>query len=570
MADKNSASTGDNTGDTTAPLDFIRQRVTDDVAAGKNGGRVHTRFPPEPNGYLHIGHAKAICLNFGLAAEFGGKCNLRLDDTNPLAEDTEYVESIKADVRWLGFQWDGPDYYASDYFPALYDMAERLILAGKAYVCSLNVEQVRQYRGNWNLPGRDSPDRNRSIAENLDLFRRMKAGEFPDGTYTLRAKIDMAAANMNMRDPALYRIRHAHHHRTGDAWCIYPTYDYAHGQSDSLEGITHSICTLEFEDHRPLYDWFLEQLDIHRPQQIEFARLNLTNTVMSKRRLLELVKQRLVSGWSDPRMPTICGLRRRGYTPQSLRSFCAAIGVTKFNSTTPMARLEEALRHDLNESASRVMAVLEPLKVVIENFPADQVEPRLAANHPAKPELGNREISFSREIFIERSDFMENAPKSFFRLQPGGEVRLRFAYVIKCHEVKKDPATGEILELRCTYDPETAGGKTPDGRKIKGTIHWVSATNAVEAEVRLYENLLLVESLSEVEEGADWKAQLNPHSLRVLRGCKLEASLQNAAVGQSFQFERNGYFCLDSEDSRPDSLVFNRSVSLREASDKST
>jgi glutaminyl-tRNA synthetase len=569
MADKNSASANDASGPGNAPLDFIRQRVADDVASGKNGGRVHTRFPPEPNGYLHIGHAKAICLNFGLAAEFGGKCNLRLDDTNPLAEDTEYVESIKQDVRWLGFQWDGPDYYASDYFPALYAMAEQLIVAGKAYVCSLNVEEVRQYRGNWNLPGRDSPDRNRSVEENLDLFRRMKAGEFPDGTYTLRAKIDMAAANMNLRDPALYRIRHAHHHRTGDAWCIYPTYDFAHGQSDSLEGITHSICTLEFEDHRPLYDWFLEQLGIHKPEQIEFARLNLTNTVMSKRRLLELVKQGMVAGWSDPRMPTICGLRRRGYTPQALRHFCSAIGVTKFNSTTPMARLEEALRHDLNESANRVMAVLEPLKVVIENVPADHVEWRTAANHPAKPELGTREIPFGREIYIERSDFMEDAPKSFFRLQPGGEVRLRFAYVIKCHEVKKDPATGEVVELRCTYDPETAGGKTSDGRKIKGTIHWVSAAHAVEAEVRLYENLLLVESLAEVEAGADWKEQLNPHSLHVLRGCKLEATLHNAAVGQSFQFERNGYFCLDSEDSRPDALVFNRSVSLREAADKS-
>lgn len=569
MADTHSNSQNDNPENHATSLDFIRQRVTDDLAAGKHGSRVQTRFPPEPNGYLHIGHAKAICLNFGLAAEFGGKCNLRMDDTNPLAEDTEYVESIKADVQWLGFQWDGPVYYASDYFPALYEMAEKLILAGHAYVCSLNVEQTRQYRGSWNSPGRNSPDRDRPIAENLDLFRRMKAGEFPDGTYSLRAKIDMAAGNMNLRDPALYRIRHAHHHRTGDQWCIYPTYDFAHGQSDSLEGITHSICTLEFEDHRPLYDWFLEQLDIHRPQQIEFARLNLTNTVMSKRRLLELVKQGLVSGWSDPRMPTICGLRRRGYTPSALRHFCAAIGVTKFNSTTPMARLEEALRHDLNETAGRVMAVLEPLKVVIENIPADHVELRPAANHPAKPELGTREIPFGREIYIERSDFMENAPKSFFRLQPGGEVRLRFAYVIKCHEVKKDPATGEIVELRCTYDPATAGGKTPDGRKIKGTIHWVSATHALDAEVRLYENLLLVESLAEVEEGADWKNQLNPHSLRVLRGCKLEPSLREASVGQSFQFERNGYFCLDSEDSKPGALVFNRSVSLREASDKS-
>lgn len=555
-------------GASSAPLDFIRQRVADDVAAGKHDGRVQTRFPPEPNGYLHIGHAKSICLNFGIAAEFGGRCNLRFDDTNPLAEDTEYVESIKEDVRWLGFQWDGPEYYASDYFTALYEMAERLILAGKAYVCSLNVDQVRQYRGSWNSPGQDSPDRGRSIEENLDLFRRMKAGEFPDGMYTLRAKIDMASPNMNLRDPALYRIRHAHHHRTGDRWCIYPNYDFAHGQSDSLEGITHSICTLEFEDHRPLYEWFLEALEIHQPQQIEFARLNLTNTVMSKRRLLELVKTGLVSGWDDPRMPTICGLRRRGYSPQAIRQFCTSIGVTKFNSTTPMARLEEALRHDLNESAPRAMAVLEPLKVVIENLPAEVSETRSAANHPAKPEMGTREIGFGREIYIERADFMEEAPKSFFRLKPGGEVRLRFAYVIKCHEVVKDPQTGEIVELRCTYDPETAGGKTPDGRKIKGTIHWVSAAQAVDAEVRLYENLLLVESLAEVAEGEDWKDQLNPGSLRVLQGCKVEPSLAGAAVGQNYQFERNGYFCLDARDSGAGRLVFNRSVSLREASDK--
>jgi glutaminyl-tRNA synthetase len=549
-------------------MDFIRQRVADDVAAGRNQGRVHTRFPPEPNGYLHIGHAKSICINFGIAEEFGGQCNLRFDDTNPLAEDTEYVDSIKEDVRWLGFQWDGPEYYASDYFPALYEMAEQLIKAGQAYVCSLNVEEVRQYRGSWNTPGTDSPDRNRSSEENLDLFRRMRAGQFPDGTYTLRAKIDMASPNMNLRDPALYRIRHAHHHRTGDQWCIYPNYDFAHGQSDSLEGITHSICTLEFEDHRPLYDWFLEQLGIHHPQQIEFARLNLTNTVMSKRRLLELVKEGRVSGWSDPRMPTICGLRRRGYTPQAIRHFCADIGVTKFNSTTPMSRLEEALRHDLNETAPRAMVVLEPLKVVIENFPESQVELRTAANHPAKPEMGTREVPLRREIYIERSDFMEEAPKSFFRLKPGGEVRLRFAYVIKCHDVVKDPVSGDVQELRCTYDPESGGGKTADGRKVKGTIHWVAVESAIEAEVRLYENLLLVESLAEVAEGEDWKQQLNPNSLHVLRGCKLEPSLQVAEVGQNFQFERNGYFCLDSVDSRPGSLVFNRSVSLREASDK--
>jgi glutaminyl-tRNA synthetase len=548
--------------------DFIRQRIVDELAEGRHTQGIHARFPPEPNGYLHIGHAKSICLNFGIAQEFGGKCNLRFDDTNPLAEDTEYVDSIKEDVRWLGFQWDGPEYFASDYFESLYEMAVRLIEAGKAYVCSLSTEQVREYRGNWHIPGRESPDRQRSVADNLDLFRRMRAGEFPDGTYTLRAKIDMAAPNMNLRDPAMYRIRHAHHHRTGDQWCIYPTYDFAHGQSDSLEGITHSICTLEFEDHRPLYDWFVKELEIHPPQQIEFARLNLTNTVMSKRRLLELVKSKLVAGWDDPRMPTICGLRRRGYTPAAIRQFCADIGVTKFNSTTPMARLEEALRHDLNEHALRVMAVLEPLKVVIENFPEGEVEYRNAANHPGKQELGVRQIPLTREIYIEQSDFMEDAPTSFFRLKPGGEVRLRYGYVIQCHEVIKDETTGQITELRCTYDPDTAGGKSPAGRKVKGTIHWVSADHCVRAEVRLYDRLLLVESLAEVAEGEDWKAQLNPDSLTVLNDCCLEPSLAEATAGQSFQFERNGYFCLDAVDSKPGALVFNRSVSLREAADK--
>lgn len=472
-------------------LDFIRQRVVDDLASGKYDGRVHTRFPPEPNGYLHIGHAKSICLNFGIAGEYGGKCNLRFDDTNPLAEDTEYVDSIKEDVNWLGFQWDGDAYFASDYFDQLYELAEQLIADGKAYVCSLDAEQVRKFRGSFTVPGTDSPDRNRPIEENLDLFRRMRAGEFPEGAYTLRAKIDMAASNMNLRDPAMYRIRHASHHRTGDSWKIYPTYDFTHGQSDSFEGITHSICTLEFEDHRPLYEWFLENLNLYRPQQIEFARLNLTNTVMSKRRLLELVKTGLVDGWDDPRMPTICGLRRRGYTPASIRNFCRDAGVTKFNSTTPMYKLEQALRDDLNATAQRRMAVLDPLKVVIENYPEGQSEIRKAINNPNDPDAGEREVPFGRELYIEREDFMEDAPKKFFRLTVGREVRLRYAYFLKCHEAIKD-SDGNVVELRCTYDPETSGGKAPDGRKVKGTIHWVSAQHAVDAEVRLYDNLLTV------------------------------------------------------------------------------
>lgn len=545
-----------------APLDFIRQRVSDDTTSGKYEGRVHTRFPPEPNGYLHIGHAKSICLNFGIAREFSGKCNLRFDDTNPLAEDTEYVDSIKDDVNWLGFQWDGEVYYASDYFERLYELAVQLIRDGKAYVCSLDAEQVRKMRGSFTVPGTDSPDRNRSIEENLDLFARMREGEFPEGAYTLRAKIDMAAPNMNLRDPAMYRIRHAHHHRTGDQWKIYPTYDYTHGQSDSFEGITHSICTLEFEDHRPLYEWFLENLNLYKPQQIEFARLNLTNTVMSKRRLLELVKTGLVDGWDDPRMPTICGLRRRGYTPESVRNFSYEIGVTKFNSTTPMFKLEQSLRDDLNQRAERRMAVLDPLKVVIENYPEGQSEMRQAVNNPNDPEAGSREVPFGRELYIEREDFMEDAPKKFFRLTVGREVRLRYAYFLKCHEVVKD-AAGNITELRCTYDPETSGGKAPDGRKVKGTIHWVSAQHSVEAEVRLYDNLLTVESIGELEEGEDWKERLNPESVVVKKSCQLEPALQDAKVGEGFQFERMGYFCVDSRDSSTKNLVFNRSVSLR-------
>ncbi len=551
-----------------AHLDFIRQIVSDDTQSGKYDQRVHTRFPPEPNGYLHIGHAKAICLNFGLSTEFDGKCNLRFDDTNPLAEDTEYVDSIKEDVRWLGFEWDGEEYYASDYFDRLYDFAVTLINDGKAYVCSLSAEDVRQFRGSYRVEGKNSPDRERSIDQNLDLFARMKAGEFPEGAYTLRAKIDMNSPNMNLRDPAMYRIRHTHHHRTGNQWKIYPTYDFTHGQSDSIEGITHSICTLEFEDHRPLYEWFLEHLKLYRPQQIEFARLNLTNTVMSKRRLLELVKEKLVSGWDDPRMPTICGLRRRGYTPTSIREFCKTIGITKYNSTTPMFKLEQSLREDLNQNATRVMAVLHPLKVVIENYPEGESEMRDAVNNPNDPDAGSRQLPFGREIFIECDDFMEVAPKKFFRLTVGNEVRLRYAYFLKCHEAVKDPATGEVTLLRCTYDPETSGGKAPDGRKVKGTIHWVGATQAVDAEVRLYENLLTVESIGDLPEGQDWKTKLNPESLAVLHNCKLEPSLKDAKAGESFQFERTGYFTIDSADSTSDHLVFNRSVSLREAADK--
>ena len=469
-------------------VDFVRQIIHDDLDAGKNEGRVHTRFPPEPNGYLHIGHAKAICLNFGIANEFSGKCNLRFDDTNPTTEDVEYVDSIKEDIRWLGFDWEDRLFFASDYFQKLYELAIELIKQGKAYVCSLAADQVSEYRGKWNEPGRNSPNRDRSIEENLDLFERMKNGEFPDGKYTLRAKIDMASNNMNLRDPALYRIRHEHHHRTGDQWCIYPNYDWTHGQSDSFEGITHSICTLEFENHRPLYDWFIEQLGIHHPQQIEFAKLQISHVVTSKRRLLAMVNEGIVDGWDDPRMPTLSGLRRRGYTPQSIRNLCTRVGVTKTNSLTEYAWLEQAIREDLNKIAPRAMAVLKPLKVVIENYPEGESETREAINNPEDPEAGTRKVSFGREIYIERDDFMEDAPKKFFRLAPGREVRLRYAYFLKCNEVIKDDS-GEVIELRCTYDPETAGGKAPDGRKVKGTIHWVSAEHAVDATIRLYEPL---------------------------------------------------------------------------------
>jgi len=544
-------------------LDFIRKIIVEDNKTGKFDGRVHTRFPPEPNGYLHIGHAKSICLNFSLAKEFGGKCNLRFDDTNPTKEEMEYVESIKEDVAWLGFKWDDL-FFASDYFPQLYEWAVKMVQDGNAYVCDLTNEQMRQHRGTLTEPGKNSPFRERRVEENLDLLERMKAGEFPDGSRTLRAKIDMAHPNLNMRDPVMYRILHARHHRTGDAWCIYPMYDFTHGQSDSIERITHSICTLEFENHRPLYDWYLKTLDIYRPQQIEFARLNLSYTLMSKRRLLELVREKYVSGWDDPRMPTICGLRRRGYTPESIRAFCERIGVSKYNALIDVSWLEEALRQDLNRRALRVMAVLRPLRVVIENYPEGKVEQLDAVNNPEDESAGKRKVPFSRELYIEQDDFMEEAPKKFYRLAPGREVRLRYAYFLKCEKVIKDEKTGAITELRCTYDPETLGGSAPDGRKVKGTIHWVSAAHAVDAEVRLYEHLFTKEEPDDVEEGRDYKDNLNPNSLETLTHCKLEPSLASAKSGDRFQFERVGYFCVDPVDSTPEHSVFIRTVTLRD------
>jgi glutaminyl-tRNA synthetase len=557
MADSNSLS------DEKTPRHFIQQIIDADRAAGKHGGRVHTRFPPEPNGYLHIGHAKSICLNFGLAQEYGGKFNLRFDDTNPTKEEQEYVDSIIDDVRWLGGDWEDRLFYASDYFKQLYDWAIQLINEGKAYVCDLAAEEVRAHRGTLNEPGKNSPYRNRSVAENLDLFERMRAGEFPDGARTLRAKIDMASPNINLRDPVMYRIKHASHHRTGDTWCIYPSYDYTHGQSDSIEGITHSICTLEFENHRPLYDWFCEALRIHHPQQIEFARLNLTFTVMSKRKLLQLVQEKHVSGWDDPRMLTIRGLRRRGYTPEAIRAFCERIGVAKFNSTIDMAWLEDAIREDLNERAPRVMAVLRPLKVVLTNYPEGEVEELEAANHPQRPALGARKVPFSRELYIEADDFMEDAPKKFFRLAPGREVRLRYAYFITCNEVVKDGA-GRVVELRCTYDPATRGGNAPDGRKVKGTIHWVSAPQAVSAEVRLYDHLFATEYPDDAPEGKTFLDNINPNSLEIVRDARLEPSLADAKPGRHFQFERLGYFFVDPVASKPGRPVFNRTATLRD------
>ena len=543
-------------------LDFVRQTVADDIKTNKWQGRVATRFPPEPNGYLHIGHAKSICLNFGIAEEFNGTCNLRFDDTNPEKEEQKYLDAIIEDVRWLGFDWQDRLFYASGYFEQMFDCALQLIKAGKAYVCDLDADQIRDYRGTLTQPGKDSPYRNRSVDENLDLFQRMRSGEFPDGTRTLRAKIDMAHPNLNMRDPVMYRILHATHPRTADNWCIYPTYDWAHGLEDSFEKITHSICTLEFENHRPLYDWFLDQLNVFHPQQIEFARLNLSYTVMSKRKLLQLVQDDLVKGWDDPRLPTISGLRRRGYPPQTIRNFCKLIGVNKFNSTIDIALLEHCLREDLNKTSPRVMAVLRPLKVVIDNYPNGKVEQLQAVNNPEDPAAGTRSVPFSKVLYIEQDDFMENPPKKFYRLAPGREVRLRYAYFITCTDVVKDQ-NGKITELHCTYDPATHGGDAPDGRKVKSTLHWVSAEHAVPAEVRLYDHLFKNQNPDDVPDGADFKSNINPNSLEVLTNCRLEPSLANAVPLNRYQFERLGYFCTDPDSSK-DKLIFNRTITLRD------
>jgi len=548
-----------------APVDFIRQRIMEDVAAGRHGGRVATRFPPEPNGYLHIGHAKSICLNFGVAAEFGGTCNLRYDDTNPETEELEYVKAIEEDVRWLGFDWGDRLYFASDYFEQMYQYAEQLIRLGKAYVDDLSADEIREYRGTLTEPGRESPYRNRSVEENLDLFRRMRAGEFPDGSRVLRARIDMASPNLNLRDPVLYRIRRATHYRTGDRWCIYPMYTYAHPLEDAIEGITHSLCTLEFEDQRPFYDWLIETLATPaRPQQIEFARLNLSYTVLSKRRLLQLVQEGHVSGWDDPRMPTISGMRRRGFTPEAIRTFCDRIGVAKRDSVVDVAMLEHAVREHLNKVAPRVMGVLRPLRVVIENYPEGQVEEVDVINNPEDPAAGTRKVPFSRVLYIDRDDFREVPPKKFYRLAPGREVRLRCAYFISCRDVVKDPATGEIVELRCTYDPATRGGDAPDGRRVKATLHWVSAAHAVRAEVRLYDRLFLTEVPGAGEPERDWKADLNPNSLTVIADAVVEPSMANAAPGVRVQFERVGYFAVDP-DTTPGHPVFNRIVPLKDA-----
>jgi glutaminyl-tRNA synthetase len=546
---------------TPAPSNFIRDIILEDLKTNKHNGRVQTRFPPEPNGHLHIGHAKAICIDFGLADEFGGHTNLRFDDTNPEKEETEYVESIKADVNWLGFQWDGL-FYASDYFDQLYEWAIKLIKDGKAYVDDLSAEEIRKHRGTLTEPGKNSPYRTRSAEENLNLFERMRAGEFPDGSRTLRAKIDMASPNLNFRDPVMYRILHADHHRTGNKWCIYPMYDFAHGQSDSIERVTHSLCTLEFEDHRPLYNWFIQQLGIFPSRQIEFDRLNLTYTLLSKRKLLQLVQEGRVTGWDDPRMPTLGGIRRRGYTPQAVRNFCGAIGVSKTNGSIELAMLEHFVREDLNKRASRVMAVLRPLKVVLDNYPENQVEEMDAVNNPEDASAGTRKVPFSRELYIEQDDFREDPPKGYFRLSPGREVRLRYGYFITCKSVVKDEK-GEVVEVHCTYDPATRGGNAPDGRKVKSTIHWVSAASAIQAEVRIYENLFTKENPGEVEEGQDFTVNLNPNSLEVLANAKLEPSLADAAVGSRYQFERLGYFCVDP-DSRANKPVFNRTVPLKD------
>ncbi|MAE10274.1 MAG: glutamine--tRNA ligase [Candidatus Marinimicrobia bacterium] len=544
------------------PVNFIEAVINEDLKTGKHEGRVHTRFPPEPNGFLHIGHAKSICLNFGIAEKYdGGLCNLRFDDTNPLKEEEKYVNSIIEDVKWLGFDWEDRLYYASDYFDQLFDYAVQLVRNGKAFVCDLNSEEIRSYRGNLTEPGKESPYRNRSIDENYDLFMCMKSGEFPDGFRTLRAKIDMSHPNLNMRDPVIYRILHASHHRTGDTWCVYPMYDWAHGLEDSIERITHSLCTLEFEDHRPLYDWYLEQLGVYHCQQIEFARLNQNYTVMSKRMLLELVEGGFVSGWDDPRMPTISGYRRRGYTPQSIRNFAEKIGIAKRDNTVEISLLEHSVREDLNKRAPRVMAVLQPLKIVIENYPEEQTEELAAVNNPENPEAGTRNVPFSRELFIEQNDFMEDPPRKFFRLAPGREIRLRYAYFITCTQVIKDE-NGHVIEIRCTYDPETKGGSAPDGRKVKGTIHWVSAKHCLDAEVRLYDRLF---SVPNPGKDGDFKKDINTDSLQVLTHCKVEPSLKNTDPSVTVQFERKGYFCVDFVDSSPEHLIFNRTVPLRDS-----
>ena len=543
-------------------LDFIRQIVADDIETDQYKGRVHTRFPPEPNGHLHVGHAKAICIDFGIAEEFGGLCNLRFDDTNPVKEEADYAESIKEDVRWLGFDWGDRLYYASDYFERMYEYAVQLTKKGKAYVDDLSGEEIREYRGTLTKPGKQSPYRNRSVEENLQLLERMRAGEFPDGSRVLRAKIDMASPNLNLRDPVIYRILHATHHRTGDNWCIYPMYDWAHGLEDSIEKITHSICSLEFENHRPLYDWFLNQLGVYHSRQIEFARLNLTSTVMSKRKLLELVEGEYVSGWDDPRMPTLCGLRRRGYTPLAIRNFCERIGVAKSDSTVNVALLEHCLREHLNKVAPRFMGVLRPLKVVIDNYPENRTEELDAVNNPEDDSAGTRKLPFSNTLYIEREDFMEDPPRKFFRLAPGREVRLRYAYFIKCADVVKNE-DGEVVELHCSYDPATRGGDAPDGRKVKATLHWVSAAHALPAEVRLYDHLFNREGPLDVAEGEDWKSNVNAKSLEVLRDCRVEPALRDAAPGTRLQFERLGYFCVDP-DSTPDLPVFNRTVTLKD------
>ena len=559
-------STGGPAGEPTGGLDFVRQIVADDLKTNKNGGRVVTRFPPEPNGYLHIGHAKSMCLNFGIAQEFpGGVCHLRFDDTNPSREDVEFVESIKTDIQWLGFDWNGHLYYASDYFEQLYEFGVQLIQDGNAYVCDLNPQEIREYRGTLTEPGKESPYRDRSVGTNLDLFQRMRAGEFNDGARVLRAKIDMASPNLNLRDPVIYRILRAHHHRTGDKWCIYPTYDFAHGQADSIEGVTHSICTLEFEDHRPLYDWLLDQLSIYHPQQIEFARLNLTNTMMSKRRLQELVAESHVSGWDDPRMPTLSGLRRRGYTPESIRDFCQRVGVARRENTVEVAQLEHSFREDQNRRAARVMGVLRPLKVIIDNYPEGQEEQLASENNPEDSGMGFRNVPFSREVFIEEDDFMEDPPSRFFRLAPDREIRLKDAYYITCVDVVKDPDSGKVVEVHCTYDPETKGGTSQDRRRVRGTSHWVSAAHCLNAEVRIYDHLFLNPGSSEDPEESDPMLSLNPRSLEVLKGCKVEPGLAEAEPGSRFQFLRQGYFCVDSVDSRPGALVFNRTVGLRDS-----